>query len=126
MVRIRTVTRARSATGRERRVELMVNTAGRVGRPASNRRSGEVLGEPVLHPLPRVGGRLRVVALAGVVEERVIGVLLDDEFIDQASLGQRLLGGILRRGDPGVLGAVQAKYCSTFRATEVRIVGQRA
>ena len=44
-----------------------------------------------------------VVALAGVVEERVVGVLLDDEFVDEAGLVQRLLGGVLGAVDPVVL-----------------------
>src|SRR5882757_93832 len=86
----------------------------------------EVLGEPVLDLLPGVGGGLRVVAVAGVVEERVIGALLDDELVDQSGLVERGLGGVLGAGDPCILGAVEGQHRGVLGSAEVRTVGQRS
>src|SRR4051812_29293147 len=86
------------------------------------RGSGDVPGEPVLQSLPGVDGGLGVVAFAGVVEERVVRVLFDDEFVDQSGLVERLLGGILGAGDPGVLGAVEAEHRDALGAAEIGAV----
>lgn len=69
---------------------------------------GEVAGEPVQHSPPRIGRRRRVVARAGVVEKRMVGIGFDHHLVDQPGPAQGRFGRRLRPGDAGVQGAVDA------------------
>lgn len=59
------------------------------GRPARSG-AGEILPEPRQHTGPGVLGRLRVIAGAGVVEERVPGARIDDDLVDEPGALERL------------------------------------
>src|SRR6185436_6065479 len=76
--------------------------------------------EPVEHRDPRLGGRLRVEAGTGVVEEGVVGTLEHQDLVGQPCLDQRGLyqrpGGV----DAGIECAVDGKY-RRLRLAEVRV-----
>src|SRR6202165_2401468 len=100
MTRIRTGTRVRSTTPHQPVSEYPVNTEG----------LADVAAQPVPYPVPSVGSGGWVVARTGVVEERVVGVGVDDYLVDQPGAVQRRLGGVLRRGHPVVERSVDGQH----------------